>query len=151
MAEGDISDLREEEAVLYATGFEREGFNITEFQKLLKYGNARWESFEVGDEVAGSEHSLKIVTSGCCHISTGGLDSVAIAGRGKVLGSAHFLGIGVEQVAVAAQPAAAVALDLPALQHHLAHDEALLLRLRRLAEKSMVNALLDGKFSAGGR
>jgi len=153
-AEGDINDLKEEEALLYATGFERDGFTVTEFQKLLKYGQARWVRVGTGDVLSGNtgdvayDESLKIIASGSCQVTHEGIPSATIARSGRVLGASHFMDVSVVQVATALEPTVAVVLDSASLSRQLAHDESLLMRFSRIATKSTVDAFLDSDVQA---
>jgi len=147
-AEGEVSNLTEAEAVLYATGFERRGFTVTDFKKLLKFGNARWERYDRGDVVPStSDTSLRIVSSGACQVCHEEAEACVILGRGRFLGAPHFLDMGIREACRAVEPSMVLVLESQVLKAQLAHDESLTMRFNRIVTRSLVDAFLDSEGS----
>jgi len=141
-ADGEVSDLSEAEAMLYATAFEGKGFTVTEFQSLLRYGDARWERAEAGEIVSCSSSSaLKVLFSGSCKVRYAGRQTVGVIGRGQILGAARFMDLDMDEIAWALEPVQVVVLDGEALKAQI-RSECLAMRLNRAVMGSMVDMLL---------
>jgi len=94
LAEGAQSDLTEREAMLYTTTFEKHGFTVSQFQRLMK--NARWQKLDAGqklEDVMGPENKrfMGVVARGECNVKGGTRGSGKVAGPGEFIGEGQLL------------------------------------------------------------
>jgi len=152
LAEGQVSDLSEQEALLYATVFQKWGFSVSEFRRLLRYGDAQWEELAAGDalEVGGSgkEPMLRIVARGGCLLKDVRGQSLAAVDAGGFLGRLPGLE-GDERLcgrtAWATEKTALLTWNLQKLESQLQGDESVRLKVARAAMNSMADRLLSAK------
>eukprot|EP00418_Pyrodinium_bahamense_P035298 CAMPEP_0179145332 /NCGR_PEP_ID=MMETSP0796-20121207/70102_1 /TAXON_ID=73915 /ORGANISM="Pyrodinium bahamense, Strain pbaha01" /LENGTH=338 /DNA_ID=CAMNT_0020845693 /DNA_START=18 /DNA_END=1038 /DNA_ORIENTATION=+ len=157
VAEGQISDLKESEALLYTKVFEKAGLSISDFMKLLKNGKPRWEHFEEGAALADpgaapASPVLRAVVSGGCNVWDTELGASWV-GCGSFLSNLDFSKDDVAQVpstaAVhAAEPTSVVTWSQDMLRPYLERNTELRMKLHRAITTSMANNLLAAQ-SAG--
>lgn len=162
LSDGRVSDLSEREAVAYTKYFEGNGFTVSDFQKIMKHGNAEWERMDIGASLSTdptTDTHLKLVTKG--HLQsvgrcgTRGIASSAVANvyTGEFVGEAAFLGGGnvfhskrQRDASVVLYPVdgpvKTLNLDVESLRAYLEHDEKLKLKLHRLVSVSLADRLL---------
>jgi len=156
LAEGQVSDLSEQEALLYATVFQRKGFSVTEFKRLLGYGEARWVQLAEGEtmqEVVGGE-ALCTVVRGSCELLDRGGQKVAYMGAGAFLGKAlgrerADKGAASGTTAKAAQPTMLLTWNSGLLEKQLKSDESVRLKVTRAMTISMADYILSAKEHIG--
>jgi len=150
LAEGQISDLKEHEAMLYAKVFE-DDFTVSEFQKMLAIGGARWEKVPAGSVIGGQGTEgkddrpvLRMIARGTCEVQEGKLGTRTRVGIGGFLGESILL----EQEEVAHRVARAskscllLTWDIEELKTGLRMEPTLDMKLRRMATRSVADRLL---------
>jgi len=150
LEEGQGSDLREHEALLYAQAFQDYGLSVGDFRRLLRYGKARWRHCRPGEALPAAGGRLQVVVRG------------SFDGEGPFLGRRLFERLcrpgGVAETAALSQrapPAARAAeavtlvtLDQRLLQANLERDDQLKLKVQRAAAFHMADQLLDADCSS---
>jgi len=171
LAEGQVSDLPEHQAILYAKVFE-EDFTVREFQKLLTIGGACWEKIPAGSVICGEEEEeglgglggggsggkgrpvLRMVARGACEVRDR-FGMPAHIGIGGFLGEAALLEQGQDVAhgtARAMQSCFVLAWDVERLQADLAREPGLGMKVRRIVTRSAADRLLamkDGMTKGG--
>jgi len=150
-----VFSLSVQESLLFAQVFQKSGFTITEFQKLLKDGRARWRHFGTGEAMDGREAhgTVQVIARGSCEISLGCGDLRARVGLGGFLGAEQLsaAAAGSGQIGLAggwaAEPTSAVVWDAEVLQRALAGDAALEAKVHRLATVSVADTLLNASLA----
>lgn len=164
MADGDISDLSGPDALLYSTAFERHGFTISEFQRLVRC--AFWVEVGVGERLmfSSSQDFFAVVSHGVCEISYGAQAAKAaesssssttksaeartvVLGPGDLIGEVSLLpGCTSEgesvTVSARAHQATLVAWDVNRLRRELARNERLQMKVHRVVTLSAVDQQL---------
>jgi len=152
LAEGQVSDLPEHEAILYAKVFEAD-FTVREFQKLLTIGGARWEKVPAGttiDERAGDSDSgeqvLRMVARGSCQVESKFSMNTHV-GIGGFLGESALLGQAevAHGVAHATQSCLMLAWDMDKLKEDLNREPTLDMKVHRMATRTVADRLLNMK------
>jgi len=153
VAEGQVTDLAERDALMYATSFQKWGFSVTQFRRLLSYGNATWETFKAGEAIfqAGQNRDLRVMARGNCDIFDGDMRLLASVGVGSFLGVVSFLDRPSGQdcpfgtYSRCTEDSTILTWDSDKLQERLAQDEELGLKLMRALTISLADRVLSAK------
>jgi len=148
--DGQISDLTEQEALLYATVFEKAGLTITQFQRLMRYGQATFQQVAPGAVIQSCPKThLRLVARGAVEISDAEGRLLANVGAGGFLGALEFLDPELmryfNNYTLAIEPTTIVTWDHEALQKQLDRDSGLRLKVTKMMTVSMADRFLSVK------
>lgn len=145
-----VSDLNEDEALLYARVFRRHNFSRKEFRQLLREGGARWDKISRPRVVGGGpDAALGFLVRGRCRLQESPRGPVG--GAGTVVGEAAFLqsaaaagggspeaagGRRAAEAMVLAEGSLFVSWDPVRLRRHLALNEGTERRLRSVLSEA---------------
>jgi Ca2+-binding EF-hand superfamily protein len=152
-AEGQVTDLSERDALLYAVAFQKWDFSVGQFRRLLSYGNARWETFAPGECILPKGHvtRLRVIAQGGCDIYESNQRKLARVDVGNFLGVVNYLeGTGGKPrifgaYSSATQPTTVVTWDNEVLEKQLERDEDLRLKVTRAITISLADRVLSTK------
>lgn len=157
--EGQITDMRGPEAFVFSKMFEKEDIPVTQFQKLMKSGEAKWSTVKKGEPIPQASDKLHLIVLGCCSATTHcGRHSLLTSG--KFVGESQFLDDNDEQkgpvhtetdepVAVAIEDTTIVTWDIPSLKKDFKFGESIpaqlkcQMKFRHLVTMSLAQKLLE--------
>jgi len=145
-AKGQVSDLSSEEAAAYEQAFNLENFSVSEFQRLLRYGEHRWEKLKPGETISTHEADgcLRMIASGSCQVR-----GVGELGPGQFLNEQALVGAGDMQWAAsgltevqAVEETSILVLEVPKLEEYLQRDRKLQGKVQHMVTLSLADRLL---------
>jgi len=161
-AEGQVTDLSERDALLYAVAFQKFDFSVMQFKRLLSYGNAKWETFAPGECIFPTCQNtrLRVIAQGACDIFDGNRQKLASVGVGSFLGVVNYLECRGDQpdhhkhgafgtYSSATQTTTVVTWEDEILDQQLKRDGDLRLKVTRALTISMADRVLSAKEAQG--
>jgi len=164
-AEGQVTDLSERDALLYAVAFQKFDFSVMQFKRLLSYGSAKWVTFAPGECIfpTGQNTRLRVIAQGGCDIFDGNRQKLASVGVGSFLGVVNYLECRGDQCpdpdhhkhgafgaySSATQTTTVVTWEDEILDQQLKRDEDLRLKVTRALTISMADRVLSAKEAQG--
>jgi len=142
-------NMNHSEALLYARTFEKAGFTVPEFKKIMKLCKPKWQNFPRG-AIIGESNALQLraILHGACH-SQG--NTAKFYASGDVMGCDEFLGatdlVQGNSVLVASKQTLIVSWDVSDISTYLEHD----VRLRNKVKHMVTSALTSQLLSEQGR
>jgi len=138
-------NMTHREALLYARTFQKEGFTVPEFKKVMSYCKVSWQSYSTGAVISpGNTPQLRTIVQGACH-SLGKKEKSFEAGF--MFGCEQLLAIAdnadQSSFMVASRPTDIVTLDINSLNMFLEHDDRLKNKVHGMVTSALVDELVQ--------